>query len=30
MFLIDEVVLGNWVMVCESEGIRFGMGEMVL
>ena len=25
----DEVVLGNGVMVYESDGIRLGMGEMV-
>lgn len=25
----DEMVLGNGVMVCESEGIRLGMGGMV-
>lgn len=29
MFLSDEIVLGNGVMVCESEGIRLGMGGMV-
>ena len=29
MFLSDEMVLGNCVMVCESEGIRLGMGGMV-
>ena len=26
----DEMVFGKWVMVCESEGIRLGMGGMVL
>lgn len=26
MFLSDEMVLGKGVMVCESEGIRLGMG----
>lgn len=29
MFLSDEMVLGNWVIVCESEGILLGMGGMV-
>lgn len=29
MFLSDEMVLGNGVIVCESEGIRLGMGRMV-
>lgn len=26
----DEMVFGKGVMVCESEGIRLGMGGMVL
>lgn len=26
MFLSDEMVLGNWVMVFESEGIRVRKG----
>lgn len=29
MFLSDEMVLGNWVIVLGSEGIRLGMGGMV-
>lgn len=29
MFLSDEMVFGKGVMVCESEGIRLGMGGMV-
>lgn len=29
MFLSDEMVLGKGVIVCESEGIRLGMGGMV-
>lgn len=29
MYRNDEVVLENGVMVCESEGIRLGMGGMV-
>ena len=29
MFLSDEMVFVNGVMVCESEGIRLGMGGMV-
>lgn len=29
MFLSDEMVFGSGVMVCESEGIRLGMGGMV-
>lgn len=29
MFLSDEMVFGNGVMVCESEGIRLGIGGMV-
>ena len=29
MFLSDEMVLWNGVMVCESEGIRLGIGGMV-
>lgn len=30
MFLSDEMVLGNGVIVCESEGIRVRKGGMVL